>query len=47
MTEPISILGLMDTLPGWFKGASFLAINVANLGRALPSLAILAFALPV
>ena len=27
--------------------ASFLAINVANLGRALPSLAILAFALPV
>ena len=27
--------------------ASFLAINVANLGRALPSLAMLAFALPV
>jgi len=27
--------------------ASFFAINVANLGRALPSLAILAFALPV
>ena len=26
---------------------SFLAINVANLGRALPSLAILAFALPL
>jgi len=27
--------------------AAFLAVNVANLGRALPSLAILAFALPV
>jgi len=27
--------------------AAFLAINIANLGRALPSLAILAFALPV
>ncbi len=27
--------------------ASFLAINVANLGRALPSLAMLAFALPI
>lgn len=27
--------------------AAFLAINVANMGRALPSLAILAFALPI
>ncbi|MGH2377640.1 MAG: ABC transporter permease [Candidatus Limnocylindria bacterium] len=27
--------------------AAFLAVNVANLGRALPSLAVLAFALPV
>lgn len=32
---------------GHTRRAAFLAINVANLGRALPSLAMLAFALPV
>jgi len=42
---------LLAALPGVWLGhrgrGEFLAINVTNLGRALPSMALLAFALPV
>jgi len=47
----VAVAGLIALPTGLYLGhtgrASFLAINIANLGRALPSLAILAFALPV
>ncbi len=47
----VAVAALIALPVGLYLGhtgkASFLAINVANLGRALPSLAILAFALPI
>jgi osmoprotectant transport system permease protein len=47
----VAVAALVALPVGLYLGhtgrASFFAINVANLGRALPSLAILAFALPV
>jgi osmoprotectant transport system permease protein len=47
----VGVAALIALPAGLYLGhtgrASFLAINVANLGRALPSLAMLAFALPI
>src|SRR5918999_5933959 len=52
LSSVTTLVAVLIALPvgvvlGHFNRGGFLAINVANLGRALPSLALLALMLPV